>query len=1090
MLNLDATITCGIWTPDDQQVYFGTTHGQIIVMDVHGAMVSQIQLYSGVGITAMAWSCEKFKMEEGEDTEPGVTNATKRSFVLAVSFRNGMIYMLKSYDDVSPTQINTELNGALGLVIEWSNSRELLAVAGTQQTTIPQFDHQGQLIHENVLKFYTEQGNLLYSTRIPNSTSPVSALTWGHNDKRIFIATGNHVHIAWLSRKVASLQLLCRLQIQTSLLSEGLLPKLPLPSRIKSLIGNLFAQTVRCYVPDSRSLREFVSRPPTSTRLHCSMLRHDDDTNLRGTCYTLYLEYLGGLVPLLKGKRTSKIRPEFVIFDPQMDPEAAAIIRIGSGSNGSASSRSTTTSGGGGAGTERSESSGGSDEDRPLRSPRTPRRKKTKGRKKPTSNLDRALDDAADEDLAYLDTLPESVKLVQVTSNIWGTKFKIHGLAKTVPSNLGQVSYKTSLLHLQPRQMTLVITELRDDFVAAPDPNYNPHVFSEDEEEQLRSPQPHHRKATELPTATPAAASGVPMIAPMSPRPTRFNNKFKTSFGTPSCTQTTNANHTLEANLARAESYEDDAVSDSNDELGKPSTSTAAQVVTKPGPSYATLMSQYSRSSSSSGQSRHAISPLCCEGSVPTLQSPKNAVAPIDIIFDRPPAGSQSNGASGLVSFHSGEYTSQSRAEKPHAKRKDLQFIDEESTLLVATPSTSSASQAPPPPPAIVPGDSMPRSCSVGYLDSVQLVPSESALSMLRREAPHKRLILVDKRPQKKQSAELKSVSRLQKNGKSKSLELFDLTKIEVPSRKAGPVQKTATSSATSSTPTAALKDLGEPSSSGTGKRPLSTGMFMSKTPLLHRKERPKACVSCKTISPTVNSSQALCAQCQAAQATIEVDASSREPSTSSLSPVPTRRYDLKSLLELARGPNKNVKRRTEVIKSYADSPLFNRKHRFQNQESKHERSLSMGRNSGGSGGKRPSSTESDNDELGVSEPPPSSGRSALTSTLDTLMGRGRFSSSAQNSPVAARKDKRHVTSSPIRQILNSPLLGGRRNRKNKQLIESSEDEQDEGHCEQVGPSTSANSKQYRDLETFQKAQLRQKVNIALCTYVLRMSIL
>lgn len=50
------------------------------------------------------------------------------------------------------------------------------------------------------------------------------------------------------------------------------------------------------------------------------MIRHDEDTNISsGTCYTLYLEYLGGLVPLLKGKRTSKIRPEFVIFDPQVE---------------------------------------------------------------------------------------------------------------------------------------------------------------------------------------------------------------------------------------------------------------------------------------------------------------------------------------------------------------------------------------------------------------------------------------------------------------------------------------------------------------------------------------------------------------------------------------------------------------------------------------------------------------------------------------------------------------------------------------------------------------------------------------------------
>lgn len=46
-------------------------------MDVHGAMVSQVQLFSDMKIVSMAWSCEKFKMEEGED-DPGVTNAGKR----------------------------------------------------------------------------------------------------------------------------------------------------------------------------------------------------------------------------------------------------------------------------------------------------------------------------------------------------------------------------------------------------------------------------------------------------------------------------------------------------------------------------------------------------------------------------------------------------------------------------------------------------------------------------------------------------------------------------------------------------------------------------------------------------------------------------------------------------------------------------------------------------------------------------------------------------------------------------------------------------------------------------------------------------
>lgn len=165
--------------------------------------------------------------------------------MLAVCFQNGFIYLLKSFDDVSPAHINTGLNGALGMVMEWSNSRELLAVAGTTQNSTNLLDAQGAPIYENLLKFYTETGALLYTARIPNSSSAVSALTWGHNDKRLFIATGTQVHIAWVSRRVASLQLLCRLQIQASIGSEIILPLLPLPSRIKSLIGNLFAQTIR-----------------------------------------------------------------------------------------------------------------------------------------------------------------------------------------------------------------------------------------------------------------------------------------------------------------------------------------------------------------------------------------------------------------------------------------------------------------------------------------------------------------------------------------------------------------------------------------------------------------------------------------------------------------------------------------------------------------------------------------------------------------------------------------------------------------------------------------------------------------------------
>lgn len=52
------------------------------------------------------------------------------------------------------------------------------------------------------------------------------------------------------------------------------------------------------------------------------MKRAEDTPEAGGPCYTLYLEHLGGLVPILKGRRISKLRPEFVIMDPKVDSKA------------------------------------------------------------------------------------------------------------------------------------------------------------------------------------------------------------------------------------------------------------------------------------------------------------------------------------------------------------------------------------------------------------------------------------------------------------------------------------------------------------------------------------------------------------------------------------------------------------------------------------------------------------------------------------------------------------------------------------------------------------------------------------------------
>lgn len=286
----------------------------------------------------------------------------------------------------------------------------------------------------------------------------------------------------------------------------------------------------------------------------------------------------------------------------------------------------------------------------------------------------------------------------------------------------------------------------------------------------------------------------------MSPRPNRFpsirhtrrpsplanNNSSSSSSSTSSTGPSTSSNCQNPPKslgpLAKAESYDDDIIE-------------TPVMPTKQGISYSNLISSYGRSSSSSSsnnQSRVAISPLYCEQSVPTLQSPKNAVAPSDIIFERPPAGqttlmSYSSSAdysnnvvqvkNALINDHARQNSHVNPVplnlnlnleriidgkSKGAIKKKDMKYIDEE-----PTPSTSSQVMILNSQPEIIAASSncgmnrtqtvvsicpsvpdiITRSCSVGYLDNMELIPGEVTLSQLRKETP-KRLVLVDRKIQ------------------------------------------------------------------------------------------------------------------------------------------------------------------------------------------------------------------------------------------------------------------------------------------------------------------------------------------------------
>lgn len=621
-----------------------------------------------------------------------------------------------------------------------------------------------------------------------------------------------------------------------------------------------------------------------------------------------------------------------------------------------------------------------------------------------------------------------------MTSNIWGTKFKIHGLATSVPANLGQVTYKTSLLHLQPRQMTLIITELRDDVPPGPDPNFNPNVFSEDEEEAIAIEE--RKRMHVCPT------DHAPPIAPMSPRGNRFNrpksqlsNHFLNSDPVPIPPST------VVPALARAESYDDeflfvDTHVEKSSETLRP-TSIQTRNLNSPGNSIGR------NGISPNGQGRHAVSPLCCDGSVPALQSPKNAVAPSDIIFDRPPVQT-------LVSYSNSEFTNhvQVKSDKNSvsviqdnsknvkkvdvvidnklntdskisgkeqfwkekcanknssnligmSSSKEIKFIDEEQS------DNNQCSSIPKSVSTAYLTDSMVRSCSVGYLDLVdaQLVPCNLALHMLRKDAP-KRLVLVNRKNKQKKNKKhhinhdlkldnLKS-PKLSNCGKSKSLDSSDLFPSpdlqslrhlpNLPNHKEEVIEQNS-------------KDVPPPEVNviETDKNAINiskneNSKLNSKTPLSKRK---------KSESETAGSS----------------------------SPVKTRGRSKNTSV-----PNKSSVEENPVEPVRINTPLHT--HALNTLENLLTRLRDM-----------------DDNKL----TPPSS---------------PRLPRSSPASPAPTKKGKRPQSASPIRKhLLNSPLLG-RRSRKSK-LTESSDDEVGVSGDEVVG------GKNYKDLETFQKAQLRQKV--------------
>ncbi|CAF2467091.1 unnamed protein product [Rotaria sp. Silwood2] len=485
-----AKISAVTWMPDVSHVILGTTAGNLILMDHHGNTTDGFQL-STQSITQLLYSCNKFYPEAPDNNALKFVND---DYVLACSLDNGHVLFLNNYQDQSPISVDTELRN---IKMDWSSFGEILAVGGHTCST--------DSIYNNQIIFYTRRGEFLHRIHIPQTTQPLSALCWAHGNERIFAACGSYVYTIWIIHKsLPSMLTLCQMKIKEYLLNNSLqnLDKLFLPTNLKQNLQNFYRSTIKGFLPEQKTLRSFVCNPLKShLRLQCTMKRIDNETensttmpattNLSGATYVLYLEYLGGLIPLLTAKRISKICPDFIIFDPQMKTNHLSLSLSSSKMSSqkihlsSVQSRSNTfhnmsivqqqqqikllnnnrsslitnrnsiyvvdnniNNNGDDLLTNRSSSGCSSDNDSELEE-----------ELKQYDDVRNNLHEKSSKKTTMKKFLKHkhNNKLCTIAANIWGTRFKFYGHSNCLPEILGSVTYKTSFLHLQPRQMTVTV---------------------------------------------------------------------------------------------------------------------------------------------------------------------------------------------------------------------------------------------------------------------------------------------------------------------------------------------------------------------------------------------------------------------------------------------------------------------------------------------------------------------------------------------------------------------------------------------------------------------------------------------------------
>ena len=74
---------------------------------------------------------------------------------------------------------------------------------------------------------------------------PVTAITWAHDNSKMFVATSNVLHTVSISRCIPSLQQLCQSIVSSSLVNRDNSYDLILPTRFKVALAETFNPIIK-----------------------------------------------------------------------------------------------------------------------------------------------------------------------------------------------------------------------------------------------------------------------------------------------------------------------------------------------------------------------------------------------------------------------------------------------------------------------------------------------------------------------------------------------------------------------------------------------------------------------------------------------------------------------------------------------------------------------------------------------------------------------------------------------------------------------------------------------------------------------------